>query len=88
MSGDRLPFLSAQELHRLVDIGADRDAVEGKCQHWTASLGKKGCVEWFRDPKTGTLSRVRSTALGVRVLAGLPGPEFDRFREMVESTDA
>ena len=86
MPGD-LPSLTKRQLDRLVEIGTKPNDARTDLRPAATSalisggLAILGDVMWVCR---GVVTRkVCLTPLGVRVLAGLPGPEFGRFREMV-----
>ena len=72
-----LPRLSKPQLARLVQIGRDRFATHHFMRRTTDFLVRLGLIEMHA-------MRLRPTPLGIRILAGLPGPEFDRFRAAAE----
>lgn len=85
-AGAALPRLTKPQMARLVEIGTSRFRPSfGTAPVLTSNIQHLGCVE----PKGGRVARSGRvmehaeavlTPLGIRILATLPGPEFDRFR--------
>jgi len=79
-TGASLPRLTKPQLARLVEIGMADDPRTDTKPATTAALIELGCADIDLRTWAGTRA-VEITSLGLRILATLPGPEFDRFRD-------
>ena len=76
-----LPRLTKPQMARLVEVGLYPTTARTDIKVvTTAALIEIDCLDLGRQIK-GDLYAINLTPLGIRILAGFPGDEFDRFRD-------